>query len=134
LEVRRERAVDCVSIRPLRAVDCLFRVLGLRRARCDAAHESKRRNSRNTVPAHGSLLSRQLSLRLQGVTNGVTRVTRPRAWTGGAAHASICQFDFRREAEEGSPVNQVAPLSKSPHFVGRERELAALTAGLDGAL
>jgi tetratricopeptide (TPR) repeat protein len=31
-------------------------------------------------------------------------------------------------------VNQVAPLSKSPHFVGRERELAALTAGLDGAL
>ena len=31
-------------------------------------------------------------------------------------------------------MNQTAPLSKSQVFVGRERELAALTAGLDGAL
>jgi tetratricopeptide (TPR) repeat protein len=47
---------------------------------------------------------------------------------------AFAQFDFRREAQTGSTVNQVAPLSKSPHFVGRERELAALTAGLDDAL
>jgi hypothetical protein len=43
-------------------------------------------------------------------------------------------FPFGREAQAGSTVNQVAPLSKSPLFVGRKRELAALTAGLDDAL
>ncbi len=43
-------------------------------------------------------------------------------------------FPFGREAQAGSTVNQVAPLSKSPLFVGRERELTALTAGLDDAL
>jgi tetratricopeptide (TPR) repeat protein len=43
-------------------------------------------------------------------------------------------FAFGREAQAGSTVNHVASLSKSPLFVGRERELAALTAGLDDAL
>jgi eukaryotic-like serine/threonine-protein kinase len=43
-------------------------------------------------------------------------------------------FPFGREAQAGSTVNHVASLSKSPLFVGRERELAALTAGLDDAL
>ncbi len=46
---------------------------------------------------------------------------------------AFAQFPFGREAQAGSTVNQVAPLSKSPLFVGRERELAALTAGLDDA-
>jgi eukaryotic-like serine/threonine-protein kinase len=47
---------------------------------------------------------------------------------------AFTQFPFGREAQAGSTVNQVAPLSKSPLFVGRERELAALTAGLDDAI
>jgi tetratricopeptide (TPR) repeat protein len=41
---------------------------------------------------------------------------------------------FPRGTEAGTRVNQTAPLSKSQVFVGRERELAALTAGLDDAL
>jgi eukaryotic-like serine/threonine-protein kinase len=47
---------------------------------------------------------------------------------------AFTQFPFGREAQTGSTVNQVAPLSKSPLFVGRERELTAITAGLDDAL
>ena len=55
-----------------------------------------------------------------------------RVWTGGAARGTIASIPAgRRQAPR---VNQTAPFSKSQVFVGREHELAALTAGLDDAL
>jgi predicted ATPase len=46
---------------------------------------------------------------------------------------ALPRFILGREARS-STVNQVAPIPKSPVFVGRERELDVLTAGLDDAL
>jgi tetratricopeptide (TPR) repeat protein len=73
---------------------------------------------------------------MEGVTAGVTPVTRPERATLDETSPSWEHFSDSRDTggSRTSAVNQAAPLAKNPVFVGREQELVALTVGLDRAL